>query len=51
VSAHIAALIVLLMAATRVDLAHRPSIARFYLIVWGLFYAEYVVVPAAGLLA
>lgn len=51
VSAHMAALVVLLVAATKVDLAHRPSIARFYLIVWGLFYAEYVVVPAAGLLA
>ncbi|CAN5922627.1 homogentisate phytyltransferase [soil metagenome] len=51
VAAHIAALTVLLVAARRVDLAHRPSIARFYLIVWGLFYAEYVVVPAAGLLA
>lgn len=51
VSAHLVALVVLLESARRVDLAHRPSIARFYLIVWGLFYAEYVVVPAAGLLA
>lgn len=51
VVAHVGALIVLFLAAAKVDLAHRPSIARFYLIVWGLFYAEYVVVPAAGLLA
>ncbi|MBW3606223.1 MAG: hypothetical protein KY460_15230, partial [Actinobacteria bacterium] len=40
-----------LTASARVDLSQRPSIARFYLVVWGLFYAEYVMVPAAGLLA
>jgi homogentisate phytyltransferase/homogentisate geranylgeranyltransferase len=48
---HMVALTVLMVAGTRVDLARRPSIARFYLLVWGLFYAEYLVFPAAGMLA
>jgi homogentisate phytyltransferase/homogentisate geranylgeranyltransferase len=48
---HVVALVVLIVASTRVDLDRRPSIARFYLLVWGLFYAEYLVFPAAGLLA
>ena len=48
---HLIALVVLIAASTRVDLNRRPSIARFYLLVWGLFYAEYLVFPAAGLLA
>ena len=49
--AHVAALAVLVGASLRVDLADRPSVARFYLVVWALFYAEYLVFPAAGLLA
>lgn len=49
--AHLVALVVLLTASARVDLTRRPSIARFYLVVWALFYAEYVMFPAAGLLA
>jgi len=49
--AHVAALVVLLVASTRVDLTRQPSIARFYLVIWALFYAEYLVFPAAGLLA
>jgi homogentisate phytyltransferase/homogentisate geranylgeranyltransferase len=49
--AHLVALVVLLTAATRVDLRRRPSIARFYLVVWALFYAEYVMFPSAALLA
>jgi homogentisate phytyltransferase/homogentisate geranylgeranyltransferase len=48
---HVIALTVLMVASTRVDLAKGPSIARFYLLVWGLFYAEYLVFPAAGMLA
>lgn len=51
VGAHLAALAVLLVASARVDLTRQPSIARFYLVIWALFYAEYVVFPAAGLLA
>jgi homogentisate phytyltransferase/homogentisate geranylgeranyltransferase len=49
--AHLVALIVLLAAGTRVDLARRPSVARFYLVIWALFYAEYVMFPSAALLA
>jgi homogentisate phytyltransferase/homogentisate geranylgeranyltransferase len=49
--AHVAALAILVIACLRVDLADRPSVARFYLIVWALFYVEYLVFPAAGLLA
>lgn len=48
---HLAALVVLLVASLRVDLADRPSVARFYLVVWALFYVEYLAFPAAGLLA
>lgn len=51
VAGHLAAFAVLVVASARVDLSQRPSIARFYLVVWGLFYAEYLVFPAAGLLA
>lgn len=50
-AAHLVALIVLLAASARVDLRRQPSIARFYLVIWALFYAEYVMFPAAGLLA
>lgn len=49
--AHVVALAVLVVASLRVDLADRPSVARFYLVVWALFYVEYLVFPAAGLLA
>lgn len=48
---HVLALTVLIVAGTRVDLSQRPSIARFYLLIWGLFYAEYLVFPIAGLMA
>ena len=48
---HVAALIVLLVASLRVDLSQQRSIARFYLLIWGLFYAEYLVFPLAGVLA
>lgn len=48
---HVAALAVLLVASARVDLTRKPSIARFYLVIWALFYAEYLAFPAAGLLA
>jgi len=48
---HVLALTVLVVASTRVDLSHQPSIARFYLLIWGLFYAEYLVFPIAGLMA
>jgi homogentisate phytyltransferase/homogentisate geranylgeranyltransferase len=51
VAGHVVALVVLIVASMRVDLSRRPSIARFYLLVWGLFYAEYLMFPAAGLLA
>jgi homogentisate phytyltransferase/homogentisate geranylgeranyltransferase len=51
VVAHLAAIVVLVVAGLRVDLARRPSVARFYLLIWGLFYVEYVVFSAAGLLA
>ncbi|HSJ43695.1 MAG TPA: homogentisate phytyltransferase [Euzebyales bacterium] len=48
---HLAALAVLLVASARVDLTRQPSVARFYLVIWALFYAEYIAFPAAGLLA
>lgn len=48
---HVVALIVLVVASRRVDLSQHRSIARFYLLIWGLFYAEYLVFPLAGVLA
>lgn len=51
VAGHVLALVVLAVATSRVDLTRRPSIARFYLVIWALFYAEYLVFPAAGLMA
>jgi homogentisate phytyltransferase / homogentisate geranylgeranyltransferase len=37
--------------ASRVDVGDRDGFTRFYLRVWGLFFAEYLLVPAAVLLA
>jgi homogentisate phytyltransferase/homogentisate geranylgeranyltransferase len=51
VGTHGLALVVLLVASARVDLSRQPSIARFYLVIWVLFYTEYLVFTAADLLA
>ena len=40
-----------ILAAMRVDLTIPESFVRFYLLIWGLFYAEYAVFAAAGALA
>jgi homogentisate phytyltransferase / homogentisate geranylgeranyltransferase len=48
--AHVAAAAVLWACAARVDLADRPSIIRFYMRVWMLFFCEYAIVAAAYLL-
>jgi homogentisate phytyltransferase / homogentisate geranylgeranyltransferase len=49
VVAHLAALGALWAFAAQVDLADRASVTRFYLRVWMLFFAEYVIVAAAYL--
>jgi homogentisate phytyltransferase / homogentisate geranylgeranyltransferase len=49
VGGHLAALALLWWWATRVDLADRTSIVRFYMRVWMLFFLEYVIVAAAYL--
>jgi homogentisate phytyltransferase/homogentisate geranylgeranyltransferase len=36
--------------AARVDPTDRQDFTRFYMRVWGLFFCEYLVVPAAVLL-
>jgi homogentisate phytyltransferase/homogentisate geranylgeranyltransferase len=51
VGGHLAALALLWWWASRVDLADRVSIVRFYMRVWMLFFCEYVIVAAAYLLA
>lgn len=51
VAGHVLSLVVLIVASTRVDLSQRHSVARFYLLIWGLFYAEYLVFPLAGVMA
>lgn len=44
-------LAVALLAAWRVDVADRRQVRRFYLTVWVLFFAEYIVFPLACLIA
>ena len=48
---HLALLAVLWRWARRVDVHDRAAFTRFYLGVWTLFFAEYVLVPAAVLAA
>jgi homogentisate phytyltransferase / homogentisate geranylgeranyltransferase len=49
--AHLLALAALLAAARRTDVRDRDVFTGFYMFVWRLFFLEYVVVPAAWLLA
>lgn len=49
--AHAVLLVAAVVAAVRVRLDAPRSIARFYLFIWVLFFAEYLVFPAAGVLA
>jgi homogentisate phytyltransferase / homogentisate geranylgeranyltransferase len=44
---HLACLALLLVLAARVDLDDPAHFSRFYLRVWALFFAEYLLVPAA----
>jgi homogentisate phytyltransferase/homogentisate geranylgeranyltransferase len=48
--AHAAALALVWWLALRVDPGDRADFTRFYMRVWGLFFCEYLVVPAAVLL-
>jgi homogentisate phytyltransferase/homogentisate geranylgeranyltransferase len=48
---HLAALATVLVLAARVDPTDREDFTEFYMRVWGLFFCEYLVVPAAVLLA
>ncbi len=48
---HLVLLGLSLLALRRLDLASPGSVTRFYLSIWVLFFAEYLVFPAAGLLA
>jgi homogentisate phytyltransferase / homogentisate geranylgeranyltransferase len=47
VAGHAAALVTLLTLARRADPADRASFGAFYMRVWGLFFLEYALVPAA----
>jgi homogentisate phytyltransferase/homogentisate geranylgeranyltransferase len=47
VAGHLACLAVLLWLALRVDLTDRVAFTRFYLRVWALFFAEYLLMPLA----
>ena len=49
VGGHVVAAAVLWWCATRVDLADRASITRFYMRVWLLFFCEYAIVATAYL--
>lgn len=50
VVAHLAALALVWWWAARVDATDREAFTGFYMRVWGLFFCEYLVVPAAVLL-
>lgn len=47
----LALLAVALLAARRIDFALPDTFVRFYLLIWGVFYAQYGVFAAAGVLA
>jgi homogentisate phytyltransferase/homogentisate geranylgeranyltransferase len=51
VVAHVVALAVVWAWAVRVDPTDREDFTAFYMRVWGLFFCEYLVVPAAVLLS
>lgn len=51
IAGHGLLLAVALWAARRVDVGNRAQVRRFYLTVWVLFFAEYIVFPLACLLA
>ncbi len=51
VGGHLAALALLWWWASRIDLADRASLTRFYQGVWRLFFLEYLIVPLAYLVA
>ena len=50
VGGHLAALVVLWVCALRTDLGDRAAVTLFYMRVWLLFFAEYVIVATAYLL-
>ena len=47
VAGHLTCLALLLWLALRVDLTDRVAFTRFYLRVWALFFAEYLLMPLA----
>ena len=47
VSGHLVCIAVLLWLALRVDLTDRAAFTRFYMRVWVLFFAEYLLMPLA----
>jgi homogentisate phytyltransferase/homogentisate geranylgeranyltransferase len=49
IAGHVGAAALLATWARRVDAADRADVARFYMRVWGLFFLEYALVPAACL--
>lgn len=49
VVSHLAALALLLLRAARADPGDPAGFTRFYMRVWALFFAEYLIVPAAVL--
>ena len=51
VISHLAALALLWWWARDADVTHPPTFTRFYMRVWKLFFLEYLLVPAAVLLA
>ncbi|NUR50855.1 MAG: homogentisate phytyltransferase [Hamadaea sp.] len=51
IAAHLIALAVLWLTGIRVDGADTDAVRRYYMLIWKLFYAEFVVFPLAVLLA
>ncbi|NEP03036.1 MAG: homogentisate phytyltransferase [Symploca sp. SIO2E9] len=48
---HLVALIFLWRRSQKVDLQHKSEITKFYQVIWKLFFIEYLIFPAACLLA
>lgn len=51
ISTHLLALTALWVMSLRVDIQDKGAIARFYQVIWKLFYLEYIIFPIACVLA
>ena len=48
---HLGAIVLVLLLGRRVDVTDAATIRRYYLFIWALFIAEYIIYPLAAVLA